>query len=598
MSINLYNMNYSIIIIFAGNVKDFDNQQSQCQWNIPANPNETVGNLILRFFQITGISKEDHRLYFNNMNLESYKNYALFQLGLTNNSRIDISYIELESLNSKILIFIKFIKSNINSAYNCKKDLKGILKLCLLNEMASKIDATYLEHIYNMNKIPLNVYYILKTLKKSLISLEENNEAGNTIKKILEKKGGCNIINFSNFVDKQINTGLVKYVMNLVPEKDLDDINNTIKCLGKYDIYMDYFEKEIIRALKDSVFEFSIVSLVVLDRKDYYTFESERAKCPNRLDKILYHGTQIQPINSILSGFFLPSINFGCQHGEGVYFTDSLDTCWFYGGPEGKRANMNKIPEIGDTFTAITSMVYYDIKGFMKVNGPYTRKRPGKNEINFAYAAAGSETLEKPDPKKFYGTEFVIWEKDQICPFISVKFKRDEFCVIWRDDNFSEKPVFNNKYDPIFKHFLKESLKYIKQEAKYNIYPCTTTEDALKLVNRKKYNKIILISNVRPDLEGKKFVQRAREIIGNNVIVLFLSYSIQHLEWIKYYENALFSNEKIFYEEYLDSFDSESKMRELISKMENHYKVKFNIDDTFLNFPRFKEQGKYSDLSF
>ena len=45
-----------IIIIFAGNVKDFDNQQSQCQWNIPANPNETVGNLILRFFQINTIN--------------------------------------------------------------------------------------------------------------------------------------------------------------------------------------------------------------------------------------------------------------------------------------------------------------------------------------------------------------------------------------------------------------------------------------------------------------------------------------------------------------------------------------------------------------
>ena len=234
----------------------------------------------------------------------------------------------------------------------------------------------------------------------------------------------------------------------------------------------------------------------------------------------------------------------------------------------------------------------------MKVNGPYTRKRPGKNEINFAYAAAGSETLEKTDPKKFYGTEYVIWDKNQICPFISVKFKRDEFCVIWRDDNFSEKPVFNNKYDPIFKQFLKDSLKYIKQEAKYNVYPCTTTEEALKLVNRKKYNKIILMSNVRPDLEGKKFVEQARQIIGNNVIVLFLSYSIQHLEWIKKYNNALFSNEKIFYEEYLDSFDSEPKMRELISKMENHYKIKFNIDDTFLNFPLFERYEKYSDLSF
>ena len=58
--------------------------------------------------------------------------------------------------------------------------------------------------------------------------------------------------------------------------------------------------------------------------------------------------------------------------------------------------------------------------------------------------------------------------------------------------------------------------------AKYNIYPCETSEEALELVNRKKYNKIILISNVGSDIGGKKFIDKAREIIGNDVIVYFL----------------------------------------------------------------------------
>ena len=114
----------------------------------------------------------------------------------------------------------------------------------------------------------------------------------------------------------------------------------------------------------------------------------------------------------------------------------------------------------------------------------------------------------------------------------------------------------------------------------------------------KKYNKIILISNVRPDKEGKKFIEQARQIIGNDVIALFFAYSIQHLDWIKNYKNALFSNNSKFYEEYLYNFDSESKMRELISKLENYYKVKFNFDDNFLFFPNFKKEGNYSDLSF
>ena len=185
---------------------------------------------------------------------------------------------------------------------------------------------------------------------------------------------------------------------------------------------------------------------------------------------------------------------------------------------------------------------------------------------------------------------------------MSAKLKRNEYCVIWRDNNFSSNPVYKNEFDEIFKKFLSERIKYIKQVAKYNIYPCETSEEALKLIERKKYNKIILISNVGSDFGGKKFVDIARKIIGNEVIVLFLAYNIAHLKWIKDYKNALFSNDPGFYEEYLQSFDDEysveGKLKSLIEKMEKHYNVKFNFDETFLNFPKFLEGGKYSDLTF
>ena len=72
-------------------------------------------------------------------------------------------------------------------------------------------------------------------------------------------------------------------------------------------------------------------------------------------------------------------------------------------------------------------------------------------------------------------------------------------------------------------------MKYIKQMANYNIYPCETTEEALEIVKRKKYNKIILISNIGIDLGGKKFVNKTREIIGNDILVLFLAYNKAHL---------------------------------------------------------------------
>ena len=40
------------------------------------------------------------------------------------------------------------------------------------------------------------------------------------------------------------------------------------------------------------------------------------------------------------------------------------------------------------------------------------------------------------------------------------------------------------------------------------------------------------------------------------------------------------------------------KIYSLIDKMERHYNVKFNFNDKFLDYPNFKESGKYSDLSF
>ena len=124
-------------------------------------------------------------------------------------------------------------------------------------------------------------------------------------------------------------------------------------------------------------------------------------------------------------------------------------------------------------------------------------------------------------------------------------------------------------------------MKYIKQMAKHNIYPYETSKEALKIVEKKKYNKIILISNVWTDLGGKNFISNERKIIGNDVIVLFLDYNISHLKWIKDYKNVLFSNNHNFYE-YLQCFED----------------INFNIDENVLYHHLFKKEGKYCDLAF
>jgi len=461
-----------------------------------------------------------------------------------------------------------------------------------MKEISSKLDEEQIK------KLPEFLSYIVEILKKGYISREIKKEE---IKDVLKKMVGSNILNFSRFIEKSINDEHINILMQCLNKEDLEKINDVQKRLMNYNEYIKLFEKDFEDKKRNSIFEFSIISMAIMEREDFQIFEKERKNCPNRVDRILYHGTSIEPISCILTGYFRKSTERCYQHGKGVYFTDMLDYCWFYGGTD-NRCNGNKIPKIDDTFTCIANVIYYNKNGYRKViDHKYT---PKKNEINFAYADEDFDTIKDyPDKSKFYGTEYVIWDLNQICPFIGAKLKRKEFCVIWRDNNFSSKPVYNNQFDQIFKDFLKERLTYIEQYAEFNIYPCETSEEALKLVERKKYNKIILISNVGTDLGGKKFIDEARKIIGNNVIVLFLAYNKNHLEWIKKYKNALFSNDPKFYEDYLRCFSDEyyskkEKIMELKSTIENHYNIQFNFDDKFLDYPLYKEEGKYSDLKF
>ena len=545
----------------------------------------------------------------NDLNIDDIKFYnysyelkpcskTLAELGISNRTNIDVVLAKyVIGAGGPWLdknINIKFIKtSNKYDNKNLKCQLNGLLKLCLLKEISSKLNINELE------MFPEMIIYIIEILKNGYIASDE--DIKNTIKEVLEKVEGSNIINFSEFVDEIINTNHIEKMINLLNKDQIKEINDIKYRLQKYDKYMKFFMKNFEKAKKKSIFEFSVISLVIIEREDFAKFEKEREKCPNRIDKILYHGTSIEPISCILSEQFKKSVDRHYQHGKGVYLTDFLDYCWFYGGVESNRSNKNRIPLINDTFTLIACSTYYDKSKLKKVNDyKYT---PKKNEINFAYAGANFETLINPDFNKFVGTEYVIWDLDQICPFIAAKLERTEYCVIWRDNNFSSNPVYNNKFDEIFKNFLSERMKYIRQMAKYNIYTCETSEEALKLVERKKYNKIILISNVGTDLGGKKFISDARKIIGNDVIVLFLAYNISHLEWIKDYKNALFSNNPNFYEEYLQCFDDKylddtlKNINSLIYRMEKHYKINFNFDEKFLYYPLFKEEGKYSDLT-
>ena len=567
----------------------------------------TVGQLIKKIEKEKEINLNRYRLSFRKPLIDHTKTLEYY--GITKTVTLTLSSPpEGGGCDYTKEINIKFVKQQnkenkfYKSMFLKEEELHGVLKLCLLKEISSKLESE------QISQLPDLLSYIVRILKNGYI---EDTTAKADIKKVLEKMKGSNIINFSRFLDKSVDENQIKTLFQFLNKEDLENIKDIKRRLLNYNEYMKLFEKDFELRKQNSVFEFSIISLVVTEREDLEVFEKGRKNCPNKVDKILYHGTQIEiiredgekkePIPSILTGYFQKSVDRCCQHGKGVYFTDILDYCWMYGGTT-NRINKNRIPNIDDTFTFIGCSTYYNRNGYRKViDYKYT---PKENEINFAYADSKYKTIKgEPDKSIFYGTEYVIWELSQICPLIGAKLKRKEFCVIWRDNNFSSKPVYNNKFDEIFKKFLNERMVYIEQYAEQNIYPCETTEQALELIKRKKYNKIILISNVGTDLGGKKFVDEARKILQNDVIALFLAYNTGHLKWIQNYKNALFSNDPSFYEEYRECFSEknyEKKMTisELKSKIENHYTVKFNFDDNYLDFPLYKSSGEYSDLRF
>ena len=170
----------------------------------------------------------------------------------------------------------------------------------------------------------------MKILKLGYI--EDYDDVKENIKHVLEQVKGSNIIAFSKYVDEEINIKNIKSMIKLLDEKDKKEIIDTNYRLAKYKKYIKFFDSEFEKSKRNSIFEFSVISLIIIERKDFNKFKKERENCPNRVDKILYHGTQIGPISSILTGLFKKSETQSYQHGKGIYFTDLLDYCWFYGG--------------------------------------------------------------------------------------------------------------------------------------------------------------------------------------------------------------------------------------------------------------------------
>ena len=549
--------------------------------------------LVLNFIpNITPIQIQSLQNQISNLNINGMNN--VFNISQSNQNILLREQKGTISTNKNINIqFFRSSESYFEQSQNNLSDtlspkLSNFLKLCVLKEIANKLNDNYI------NNLPETLYIIMRTLKNNYIG--QTDEIVNNIKDVLNNTGN-NIVNFSSFVNNEVKSVHIDKLLAYLQLNERSEIREMINKLSKYEKNINLFNKEFYVALRNSLFEYSLVSATIVERNDFSNFEKEREKCPNCENKLLFHGTILSVIPHILTtNFRQASIH---PYGKGIYFTDQIDYCYFYGSS--KRRNFGKIPKKGDEFTMIACSTYYDQTLFRRVYD--YNYNPKKNEINYALVEPSFKTIINPKENDIYFTEYVISELKQICPFLGIKLKREEYCIIWRDIYFSAKSFNINPHFENNKKILSKQLTNVEQYVNYNVYPCDSTEEALKLVKRKKFNKIILISNIGNYNEGKIYLDKARKLIGNDVIALFFVYDIKkHLEWITSYKNAFITNESNFLERYVKCFNGVSNediiqgIMDLKNDWEKKYNIKLNFSGDFLNFPNYKESGNYSDL--
>jgi len=367
--------------------------------------------------------------------------------------------------------------------------------------------------------------------------------------------------------------------------------------------------------IENSYIDYSLVSVYFNPHRRRKEFVEKLNEFKNYETRYLLHSTQIDPICKILTDEF--KYTNKAFYGMGIYFTDMIDYASFYSGGNSystRRDRWNRIIPVGETISCIASEVFYDKDKKLKIyklnavcldhfptykelKEKYKDLMVEKNGINFievetmrGHCFNSEEDIDKAKKRgRFIGNEYVITEMEQILPLYGLTLRRNEYLIVWRDPSFGKKTEWNN--------YLEERKMFIYKESKMNAFFVDSIEKGLEIIQRKRYNKIILISNIGLDLSGKKFVEVARKILGFDVMVLFFSNNKNHFDWLQKFPNVLYSSVNKFYENYISNYN-EKGLIQLKKDVENLYKIKLNFTNDFLSFPKFADNKEYKDLFF
>ena len=433
--------------------------------------------------------------------------------------------------------------------------LGGVFKLCLVKYISDKIiDANIIKN-EKLKKIIDEMKSFL------LISKDENKNIKINVKNGIE----INIISYAYYISSEISDNDISNLINIFDQIYVNDIFHFWETLTIYQKYINFFDEILPKAIKNSYFEYSLSGIQLLNplnNKDYFIhFEN----CPNREIKYLFQEIQGGQKNTKKQFF-----------GLGTYFTDKIDYISYYQ----EKQNFK------ESFSCNISQIYYnknlkqnilDFRYYAQ-DSSQTNKKVIKNGIHIIKVKADSrQIINEQDLNKeklngnFIANEYVISEKEQILPLFNLDFNKNQDLIIWRDPSYGA----NTPFEIMFKF----SKLYIYENYKMNLYFENSLEKALELVKRKKFNKIILISNIGKDLSGKRFVEISRNLFGFPIIILFFSNNPSHLSWLKDFPNVLFTNNKNIIQQYIMNYNEKGllTLKNEIEKI-NNIKLKFTND--------------------
>ena len=582
---------------------DNNNINSNNNFNLNSNIDKKniVRNEDLRFFPQIEIK-------FNNINNITQKMIEELKIEIRNLLKEDnFSIIEIRKGSLIVIITLQFLilkeieKQKNNIDFNISRVLEQFSDN--IKEEVKKITALIKNHSYislgtvKPDYVDEDILYISNEENRNKIVRKIQNLSNNNNNIIQNEENNINKINLYEIGKIE---DLDKFCKTILKDAEMQE-KNQFKVLKDFEKFNNLFDEEIERALKYTIFEFKITHIFLTD-KETNNYIREKNNCQNRETKILFHGTKEVCAIGILSTQFRDSTTHII--GKGVYFTDLLDYAWNYA--KGYR----NIPRVGESFSFVASEIYYDrtlidtVYDYQKINEPVP-----KYGIRCCFGNFKGRKLKQKELqtyKKPFGKEYLITEKSQILPLYAVTVKRLEYIVIWRDYNFdlnNPNKYINEDFEQL-KEFHRKIKRIISREFDSKIYYVKTSEEALELIERKKYNKIIIITN--GGNYSYEFISRARTIIGSETIVGVSVYNIPlHIPMIKMMRNTLLLNDIDFHYKFLKAImqNNEISLYNLKNEIINYYAPKFpefglgefNLD--LLRFPKFKREGRYDELS-